>query len=400
MRGHPGPARRRARAWRCGARSRTAARTRAPPRGSPPRRSPPLPAGKCGAQTSRHSASWSMVCQGVSVPPQSKITADTAMDVMRTERVRQRLTAIRVSPRTARPAEITAADTPGPDECCGRARRPSARPGRRRGARRGDLEISRTTPRARGALERDEHLGLDEAAAGDREPGDQLVAGRVDQHDLRRDHRERGAARCRRACARTGWCSALISAASSLSARCRVAVSHRPLPGIVCAPVTHRSTLTGTKDTGSVALGAFAGQPAQAGWPARGDAPAARRWAPAWPAPADPVPARSRASRRGVRCLTHTPDAGRASLDAVAASRGERAGGEQRDRDGPRPPPEPDDRCHRCASCQCLVSAGHPLDGPRPADGFTPQQSFTALGGRAPDIACTGRPTGTTVNGT
>ncbi len=36
------------------------------------------PAGKCGAHTSRHSASWSIVCQGVSVPPQSKITAATA----------------------------------------------------------------------------------------------------------------------------------------------------------------------------------------------------------------------------------------------------------------------------------------------------------------------------------
>src|SRR5215469_1772137 len=36
-------------------------------------------AAKCGAQTSRQSATWSTVCHGVSVPPQSKMTARTTM---------------------------------------------------------------------------------------------------------------------------------------------------------------------------------------------------------------------------------------------------------------------------------------------------------------------------------
>jgi hypothetical protein len=40
------------------------------------------------------------------------------------------------------------------------------------------------------------------------------------------------------------------------------------LPGIVSAPFTHRSTFTGTNDTGRLALGALAGQPAQATSPA------------------------------------------------------------------------------------------------------------------------------------
>jgi hypothetical protein len=39
------------------------------------------------------------------------------------------------------------------------------------------------------------------------------------------------------------------------------------LPGIVCAPFTHRSTLTGTKDTGSAVLVAPLGQPTHAGSP-------------------------------------------------------------------------------------------------------------------------------------
>src|SRR5215471_13113939 len=34
---------------------------------------------KCSAQTSRQSATWSTVCHGVSVPPQSKMTACTTM---------------------------------------------------------------------------------------------------------------------------------------------------------------------------------------------------------------------------------------------------------------------------------------------------------------------------------
>src|SRR5215469_11606432 len=34
---------------------------------------------KCSAQTSRQSATWSTVCHGVSVPPQSKMTARTTM---------------------------------------------------------------------------------------------------------------------------------------------------------------------------------------------------------------------------------------------------------------------------------------------------------------------------------
>jgi NAD(P) transhydrogenase len=39
------------------------------------------------------------------------------------------------------------------------------------------------------------------------------------------------------------------------------------LPGIVWAPFTHRSTATGTKETGRLAVGALAGHPAQAGSP-------------------------------------------------------------------------------------------------------------------------------------
>src|ERR1700722_6656817 len=64
-----------------------------------------------------------------------------------------------------------------------------------------------------------------------------------------------------------GWRRALISAARPESARWSVAVVHRPLPGMVSAPFTHRSTLTGTKDTGSDTLTAPVGQPAQAGSP-------------------------------------------------------------------------------------------------------------------------------------
>jgi hypothetical protein len=40
------------------------------------------------------------------------------------------------------------------------------------------------------------------------------------------------------------------------------------LPGTVWAPFTHRSTVTGTKEAGRLPTGAWAGQPAQAGWPA------------------------------------------------------------------------------------------------------------------------------------
>src|ERR1700733_4478963 len=69
-------------------------------------------------------------------------------------------------------------------------------------------------------------------------------------------------------CPAGGWCRALIRAARPLSARCSDAVDHRPLPGTVWAPLTHRSTLTGTKDTGRLAVGAFDGQPTQGGPPA------------------------------------------------------------------------------------------------------------------------------------
>jgi hypothetical protein len=51
-------------------------------------------------------------------------------------------------------------------------------------------------------------------------------------------------------------------------ARCSVAVAHRPLPGIVSTPFTHRSTLVGTKDTGSEPLLAPPGQPVHAAPPA------------------------------------------------------------------------------------------------------------------------------------
>src|ERR1700761_3219108 len=61
-----------------------------------------------------------------------------------------------------------------------------------------------------------------------------------------------------------GWRSALISPVRLPVDRWSVAVVHRPLPGIVCALFTHRSTLTGTKDTGSAALVASVGQPTQA----------------------------------------------------------------------------------------------------------------------------------------
>ncbi len=69
-------------------------------------------------------------------------------------------------------------------------------------------------------------------------------------------------------CATDGWRRALTSAARLESDRCSVAVVHRPLPGMASTPFTHRSTLTGTKDTGSDTLVAPVGQPAQAGSPA------------------------------------------------------------------------------------------------------------------------------------
>jgi hypothetical protein len=62
--------------------------------------------------------------------------------------------------------------------------------------------------------------------------------------------------------------SALTSGVSPLSDRWSVAVTHCPLPGTACEPVTQRSTLTGTKETGSVALGVPVGQPEHAGSPA------------------------------------------------------------------------------------------------------------------------------------
>src|SRR6185437_10194071 len=60
---------------------------------------------------------------------------------------------------------------------------------------------------------------------------------------------------------------ALTSPSRPESARCSVAVIHIPLPGIVCAPFTHRSTLTGTNDAGRGPLATPAGQPTQAGSP-------------------------------------------------------------------------------------------------------------------------------------
>ena len=112
-------------------------------------------------------------------------------------------------------------------------------------------------------------------------------------------------------CATEGWRRALISPARPESDRCSVAVFHRPLPGMVWAPFTHRSTLTGTKDTGSDTLVAPVGQPAQAGSPATtrppltvGTGVAGRRAAtPATPrtdAPTRCAP-RTRAARRSVR---------------------------------------------------------------------------------------------------
>src|SRR5580692_11397612 len=68
-------------------------------------------------------------------------------------------------------------------------------------------------------------------------------------------------------CVAGGWRRALISPARPELARCSVAVVHRPLPGIVWAPFTHRSTLTGTKDTGRDTLVASVGQPTQADCP-------------------------------------------------------------------------------------------------------------------------------------
>ena len=74
-------------------------------------------------------------------------------------------------------------------------------------------------------------------------------------------------------------------------------MTHIPLPGMSCAPVTQRSTLTGTKETGSTALGAFAGHPAQAGPPAATRPPltvGTGVTGAADPAPAfDPAPTRS-----------------------------------------------------------------------------------------------------------
>src|SRR5215472_4201786 len=65
----------------------------------------------------------------------------------------------------------------------------------------------------------------------------------------------------------SGCRSAVISSRRFVSARCRVAVDHWPLPGTVWMPFTHLSTATGMNDPGSASDLACDGQPVQAGIP-------------------------------------------------------------------------------------------------------------------------------------
>src|ERR1700760_4938270 len=75
---------------------------------------------------------------------------------------------------------------------------------------------------------------------------------------------------------------ALSSLPRELSERCRVAVTHRPLPEMTWAPFTHRSALTAAKDAGRDCTGVLARQPTQGGGPAwsrrPGSWPGRRPW--------------------------------------------------------------------------------------------------------------------------
>ena len=117
---------------------------------------------------------------------------------------------------------------------------------------------------------------------------------------------------------------------------------------------------------------------------ADGPAAASRRRVPAGAAPAPAAPARRSPCRRARCALPHPRLAARRRRTPAASA----PGGQQRGRHRPRPPGRAVRSMRSVCSCQCLVSAGHPLDGPAAAHGFThprvlPQPRPSADSGKA-----------------
>ena len=173
---------------------------------------------------------------GVSVPPQSKITAATAMDDMLRTGDAAAEVFFRPPGYCGAPPTVWMACGAAPDTF-------GAVPPASLAIRRTDTGCQRSASSAASTWD----WMSPQPVVG--QPRHELLAVRADEHDLRRDLGQGGADGPGWRVA-GGWRRALISAARPESARSSVAVVHRPLPGMVWAPFTHRSTLTGTKDTG------------------------------------------------------------------------------------------------------------------------------------------------------
>ncbi len=218
--------------------------------------------GKCGVQISCHSAWWSKTCQGVSVPPQSKITAATAMRAI-----------VRTGTVTAE-AIFRAGD---PSVCGRQELAPTVCRAR------GDPDAVGTVPEIRDTSRTETVVQCSWPRATVTEDwmkpqpltGNfglsfcpvELISTTAGGISARAGHMVPGL------CPVDGCRRAVTSALRLPSARSSVAVDHRPLPAMAWTLSTHRSTVTGTKDAGRVPVGAPDGQPAQATSPAGRDPP-------------------------------------------------------------------------------------------------------------------------------
>jgi hypothetical protein len=160
------------------------------------------------------------------------------------------------------------------------------------------------------------------------------------------------------------------------------------LPGTVWAPLTHRSTLTGTKDTGKLAVGACDGQPTQAGSPPTTGPPLTVGTGVADPddtvgaadpeGAADPPDPDGAADAVVADAVGVTPPDGEPACDvphpasATAASSAEAMAHAR----------GPAGRAGVIGAFGVVMAvprfSGHPLDGARVAGGFTRSPSFTA----------------------
>src|SRR3984957_18956034 len=132
-------------------------------------------AGKCSAHACTHSPSRSTACQGVSVPPQSKITARTVTSLNLVRRRGNRLAVLDPVGRAGA-------------QHLGRARGEGGAGKGLRDRRRGDPCDQPDRHRLPGhRRQRGQYLGVDGAAGADRELGDELLAIRAYEHDLCRE---------------------------------------------------------------------------------------------------------------------------------------------------------------------------------------------------------------------